>query len=187
MRHRIVAIALLSACIVWGMIACNDSGKPSPRHAMNQNSASPAPGPPQPHWILHQQLRSMADAMRGTLVNGAPADSNSPAGRAALATGGRAAIAANDLSESALRIPAILQGKPVSEADLRAFIAIAQTLHDQAHQLRGDAETVHVDQMQQTLGAMLRTCVSCHTRFHEFAGDLPQPTGAPTTPFPPAR
>jgi hypothetical protein len=83
-----------------------------------------------------------------------------------------AATTADDLAQTALRIPAAVDGKSLSEADRAGFVAQARTLHDQALRLRGEAERLRVEQMQRTTEAITATCIACHGRYRDVAGNL---------------
>jgi hypothetical protein len=60
----------------------------------------------------------------------------------------------------------------LSEAERRGFVAFADTLHDQALRLRGDAEKMRIEQMQQSMDAVRSTCMACHTRYRDLTGNV---------------
>ena len=51
-------------------------------------------------------------------------------------------------------------------------MAEAQTLHDQAIELRNQSQKFQIEKMQQTLDGITSTCVSCHSRFRDLTGQL---------------
>ena len=127
------------------------------------------------HSLQDKRLRSLMQQiskMNASLPNGLPQDVESPAGKDAAAAAKNVVVVADDLARTALEIPNVVKDAPLSEADRRAFDATAQTLHDQAIRLRDEAQRFQVEKMQRTMDGIASTCISCHSRFREFSGDL---------------
>jgi phage-related protein len=83
-----------------------------------------------------------------------------------------AAKLADGLAAGAERIPASVTTATMSEADRAGFQAEADTLRDQALRLGQAARTNQVEQMQESLDAISATCISCHSRYRDFSGQL---------------
>jgi cytochrome c556 len=83
-----------------------------------------------------------------------------------------AAKLADGLADAAARIPSSVREAEMSEADRAGFQAEANTLRYQAMELGQDAREKKVEQMQRSLDAISVTCVSCHSRYRDFSGEL---------------
>jgi cytochrome c556 len=83
-----------------------------------------------------------------------------------------AAILADHLADTSVQIPASVIDSKMSEADLAGFQAEANTLHRQAVRLGESARARKVEPMQKSLDAIGDTCISCHTRYRDFSGQL---------------
>jgi cytochrome c556 len=129
----------------------------------------------QKHSVQGQDLKALmtrVSQLNARLPKGLPEDVESPTGRELAVAAASAATSADYLADAALRIPQSLQGKSLSEADRRGFTAQAQTLHDQAVRLRADAEHLKVERMQDGIEQITGTCMACHGRYRDLAGEL---------------
>src|SRR2546421_8999033 len=79
---------------------------------------------------------------------------------------------ADGLAEAAQRIPRSVADHPMSAEDRRGFSAEARRLRGQGRQLREAARGHGVEQMQRTLDRISSTCISCHSQYRDFAGEL---------------
>jgi hypothetical protein len=128
------------------------------------------------HWVQDDQLRNLmkdisAKAQRNwpTDVPRDPEDQQSGDLSHAVQS---AATLSDGLAAAAVRIPASVSGMKMSEADTVGFQAEANLLRDQALRLGQAARAQKVEQMQQSLDAISSTCISCHSRYRDFAGQL---------------
>jgi hypothetical protein len=83
-----------------------------------------------------------------------------------------AAALADGLAEAAKRIPLSVADHPMSAEDRRGFAAEAERLRAQALDLRRAARGRKVEQMQRNLDSISSTCVSCHSQYRDFTGEL---------------
>lgn len=82
------------------------------------------------------------------------------------------ALLASDLMTSADEIPDRAKAIPMQDADRAGFVAEARTLRVQAQGLRDAARQQRIEQMQRQMDAINATCISCHSRYRDFAGQL---------------
>jgi cytochrome c556 len=168
-----ITVWSLSMLLVGLLASCHHDSIPQ---AVGTGPTPTAPlASPQKHWMQNQRLKAVMDQiskLHTSFPKGLPEDVESSAGPEALLAAANAANAADELARTALRIPAVLEGKSLSEADRRGFIAEAQTLHDQAMLLRDSAQKFQVEEMQQTLDGLTSSCISCHNRFRDLSGEL---------------
>jgi cytochrome c556 len=161
--QRWVAMPALALAV----ISCDHHNQPAP--------PSPAATSPQKHWVQSERLAKVMEqlsGLRGAFPRGLPDDPESPAGREARRSLAEAAAVADALAETAKRIPAAVEGKPMSPADRRGFISEATRLHDQSIALRDAARANHVEPLQELLDNVNSTCISCHSRFRDLTGEL---------------
>lgn len=128
------------------------------------------------HWVQSNQLRNLmkgisANAQRNW-PNGVPQDPEDSQGRAIAKTIDDAAKLADGLAAAAVAIPASAAERPMSEADRAGFQAEADILRDQAMRLGQAAHERKIEQMQKSLDAISATCLSCHSRYRDFSGQL---------------
>ena len=57
-------------------------------------------------------------------------------------------------------------------ADREAFEAEAATLRRHAQDLEAAARSNNVERMQRTFDRINASCIGCHSRFRDFAGEL---------------
>jgi hypothetical protein len=94
-------------------------------------------------------------------------------------------LLADELLNAAERIPETVAHIPMSEADRAGIRAEAITLRTQSLRLGQAARAKNMEEVQSGLNAISSTCLSCHSRYRDFAGelefqrvsrDLPEPT-----------
>jgi soluble cytochrome b562 len=128
------------------------------------------------HWVQNQQLRSLMKSVQlKTLTNWprqVPQDPEDPQLVNPDALMANAAILADGLADAAVRIPASVTNSKMSDADSAGFQAEANTLHRQALRLGEAAREKNVEHMQMSLDAINDTCISCHSRYRDFSGQL---------------
>lgn len=177
-REFTVRINLAASCFLTGALlmgaSCNHGASSVPPA---QPPAAPAAKSDSPlkHWVQSQRLKSVMDQiskLHSSVPRGLPDDVESTSGREASLAAASAATAADDLAQTALRIPGVLEGRTLSEADRSGFLAEAHTLHDQAIRLRDAAQKFQIEPMQQALDQITSTCLSCHSRYRDLSGEL---------------
>jgi hypothetical protein len=137
--------------------------------------AGPVPDDMARHWVQDAQLRGlMKDLSAKTQQNwpkDLPQDPEDQQSRRSRDTMGAAKLA-DGLAAGAERIPASVTTATMSEADRAGFQAEADTLRDQALRLGQAARTNQVEHMQESLDGISATCISCHSRYRDFSGQL---------------
>ena len=87
---------------------------------------------------------------------------------------------AGGLAEAAARIGPAAEGVKLFNEDRSAFEAEAATLRRHAQDLEAAARSHNVERMQRTFDRVNASCIGCHSRFRDFAGELgSQPPAAP--------
>ena len=89
-----------------------------------------------------------------------------------------AAALADGLAEAAAQIPRSVADYPMSAEERRGFQAEANRLRTHALALRRAARDRKVEHMQRSLDQISSTCVSCHSQYRDFTGELQ--AGKPT-------
>jgi hypothetical protein len=82
------------------------------------------------------------------------------------------AALANSLGEAADHLPGVAGRIAMSAADRAGFLAEARTLREQAAELQAAANRRSIEQMQRTMEGINSTCISCHSRYRDFSGQL---------------
>jgi hypothetical protein len=177
MRTRIpLSLAAATAAVVVLLASCQSNPPSGERRAAQLPPPVTRPATASAkHSIQGQQLKAAMQEiarLHASLPKDLPEDVESPTGRQVALAAASAATAANNLAGAAVNLPRALEGKPLGEAERRGFVAFADTLHDQAIRLRGDAEKMRVEQMQQSMDAVTTTCVACHTRYRDLTGNV---------------
>jgi cytochrome c556 len=83
-----------------------------------------------------------------------------------------AAALADGLADAAERIPQAVHARPMDPGDRRGFTTEANRLRRQAVELKAAAEGRRVERMQRALDAISSTCVGCHGKYRDIAGEL---------------
>ncbi len=177
------AVVPLLACA--GSCAPSSPDNSSSSHAAVQTPASdPAsvaqaswtPNGVGHHWVQNQQLRSLMKAMNSKTQadwpRNVPQDPEDPHSDNLDQMMTNAATLSDDLASAALLIPVSAGNSKMTEADSAGFQAEASTLHRQALRLGVAAKAKNIEQMQISLDALGDTCISCHSRYRDFSGEL---------------
>jgi hypothetical protein len=137
-------------------------------------SAEPATEPLGGHWVHNQRLRAvMAELSKRNpdwpaSVPQEPEDAKAGKPKAFEDV----AAHATALMVAADRLPDIASKLKMNEADRRGFLAEAQVLHDQAERLRTASGQGRIERMQIDMESINSTCISCHSRYRDFSGQL---------------
>ena len=172
------SVALIAVVGFFGHLGCGQerpATQSSPARPPPPSSSSPMAISPQQHWVQSERLKKVMDqlsGLRGAMPKDLPEDAESPAGREARRALAEAAAVADALADTATRIPAAVEGKTMSDADRRGFVAEAGRLHDQAVALRDAARGNRIEPLQGMLDNINSTCISCHSRYRDFSGEL---------------
>lgn len=174
-KTLIVSSTLAAAALALAACANHDTAA----HAKVTPPTVPASqpvNPDRPHWVQSAQLQSVMQQLSG--LHGAlptkdlPQDAESPSGWNAKTAMAAAGALGDALATQAMRIPASVSGKSMTDADRAAFADQAHALHDQAVELRDAARANKVEQVQAAYDKINTTCFACHSRFRDLAGEL---------------
>ena len=167
----------LAVALAWATPGCD-----APRTAPASQPVLSAPatrgaagGPTVGHWAQDPRLRTLMaelNQQNPTWPDGRPRESESPAAATRAYQFDEMAVLAGALAKAADDIPAATSHVPMNEADRAGFLAEARTLRVQAVELRAAAGRRNVVQMQQQMDGINATCISCHSRYRDFAGLL---------------
>ena len=139
-------------------------------------ATSREPEQPGKHWVQSQQLSALMNTISATMLADSPEDLPRPRSDQTADDIERSIAAASKLADglaaSAERIPVQVEHVQMSEADRAGFFAEAETLRKQAIGLGEAARARQTDKMQTSLSAISSTCISCHSRYRDFAGEL---------------
>jgi cytochrome c556 len=125
------------------------------------------------HWVQGEQLQALMKTISAQAQNlPKPPSQDTESKPIGPATFTQAAALADSLSSAAQRIPLAIEGVDLGEADRRAFAVYAQTLSDQAGQLKKWANARDLEEMQRTFKSINNTCASCHIRYRDLSGNL---------------
>ena len=118
------------------------------------------------HWVQDERLREVMrriarDSERWPA--GVPEADEAFADVAALADG---------LAAAARQIPRSVADHPMSAEDRAGFNGEAERLREQALRLGKAARARRVEPMQRELDAISSSCISCHSRYRDFTGEL---------------
>ena len=145
-------------------------------------------GAPSKHWVQNQQLRGLMKTISAKMLSDWPDEHARPRSDRDPKEVEKAFQAAVKLAEgleaSAEGIPASVEHISMSAASRAGFGAEAETLRRQAIGLGDAARARNADRMQHSLDAISATCISCHSRYRDFAGELDtQRAGGGSTPL----
>jgi cytochrome c' len=185
-EHRHMAIQinkiakLLSMAGAVALVSCSPSAEPVSRPVASSPivaSQRPASGQIGAHWIQDQHLRlvmAQLSSRNPSWPAGIPQEPESP-GQGQPAQFDEVALLAAALGNAADQLPEVAGRIKMTEADRRGFLAEAQTLRDQASGLQHAAEQRRIEQMQTQMELINSTCISCHSRYRDFSGQLNAP------------
>ena len=172
---RLLALAGASA-----LTSCSPSAEPVSKPVTSSPIIASRPPASQPlgaHWIQDQRLRlvmAQLSSRNPSWPAGIPQEPEAP-GQGQPAQFDEVALLAAALESAADRLPEVAGGIKMTEADRRGFLAEAQTLRDQASRLQHAAEQHRIEQMQTQMALINSTCISCHSRYRDFSGQLNTP------------
>jgi hypothetical protein len=129
------------------------------------------------HWIQDQRLRvvmAQLSSRNPSWPAGLPQEPESP-GQGKPEQFDEVASLATALESAADRLPEVGAAIKMTEADRRGFLAEAQTLRDQASRLQDAAQKRRIEEMQNQMNFINSTCISCHSRYRDFSGQLNTP------------
>lgn len=131
------------------------------------------------HWVQNERLRDVMAQISQQAAKwpaGVPDDPEAAESREARAEAEQAfrdaAALADGLAAAARMIPRSVADHPMSGEDRRGFTAEAKRLRDQALQLRVAARERKVEGMQRALDGISSSCISCHSQYRDFTGEL---------------
>jgi cytochrome c556 len=173
----LIAISLAAAMIT----ACKEQGEGKPA-AAKPDATAPAPATARhdasapSHGAQRQQLRELmkrisAETQEHWPGNIPPEWDDVRATELVLAFD-QAARLAEELAEAADGIPDSVRGLEMTETDRADFQAEAGRLRNSAIALRAVARYRQPKKMQERLDAIGGTCIACHIRFRDYAGEL---------------
>ena len=172
---RFTLIVLLVA--PFGASACNrnDAGPNEVRHPRVAELDPAAAKGAREHASDGRQLREvmhdLAERTAFAPTNELPADpeSNKAADPRVFA---EVEALAGGLAAAAARIAPAAEGVKLFHEDRAAFEAEAATLRRHAQDLGAAAGSHNVERMQRTFDRINASCIGCHSRFRDFAGQL---------------
>ncbi len=171
---KAIGLSVLSLS-VFSAVSCVHEQKKAPAPVMTKDGGA-KPSAEGPHWVTSQQLRGVMEQLSG--LRGAipqtelPQDPESPAGKQANLAIEAAGALGEALSQTAMKIPAAVSDRKMTEANRREFATLAQTLRDDAVELRDAAKARKMERMQEAMDKINTTCFACHSRFRDLAGEL---------------
>ena len=127
------------------------------------------------HWVEDERLRGvMAELSRQSAKwpAGVPSDPESAAAGEADQAFREAAALADGLARAARDIPRSVADREMSAETRTGFTAEARRLREQALQLKAAARARKVEPMQRALDGISSSCISCHSQYRDFAGEL---------------
>lgn len=163
---RVVACAALA----FSGVSCQKE-HPAPADAGSVRSGTMGQ-----HWVQDERLRGvMAELSRQAAhwPAGVPDDPESRKPDSETSTAFRDAESlADGLANAARDIPRAVADREMSAETRRGFNAEAQRLRTQALALRDAARGHKVERMQRALDGISSSCISCHSQYRDFTGEL---------------
>lgn len=166
-RVRILLVLVL-------ICGCTLAACTAQRSRPNVDEKQAGPWQPTQHWIYDDQLQqSMRTIDHARLVTGELAGS-------ANATDSvheflKASRAAEQLAESANTMADDVNRFNLGLEDRKVFLELSRAMHDQALAAGRSARDRRTNDFRRHLDAIQATCISCHTRFRDFAAELAPP------------
>lgn len=173
-RSRRILLAVITAVLAIALLMSCKSSNQTAAAGSERAKAEPTTQPITAHWVQDQRLREVMAELSKKNPNwpaGIPQDPESqqlPKDESF----DEVAQLANSLMLSAERIPEVASKIKMNEADREGFLAQARVLRDQAKRLRESARHHKIEQMQQDMAWLNSTCLSCHSRYRDFSGQL---------------
>jgi len=163
--RAITCLAATTSLVSCGPARDNDA-------AQSPGSGSGATGK---HWVQDERLRGvMAELSRQSAYwpAGLPDDPEVRPPEGADQAFRDAARLADGLARGARDIPRAVADREMSPETRRGFNAEAGRLRDQALQLKDAARGRKVERMQRLLDGISSSCISCHSQYRDFTGEL---------------
>ena len=159
------------ACVAVALCSCGPNRKDSETGAGPDASS----GMTGTHWVQDERLRGvMAELARQTAhwPAGVPADPEAPLTDDVADSFRQAGRLADGLAAAARNIPRAVADREMSPETRRGFNAEAERLRQQSLQLKEAARGRKVEQMQRLLDGISSSCISCHSQYRDFTGEL---------------
>lgn len=160
-----------SLIMVLGLISA--SCGPREARTNGEGATRVAQWEPTRHWIYDDQLQAaMRDIDHARLVAGdaAGGDAADPSEEFLIAS-----RSAEQLAESANALIDSADRFNLGADDRKTFLELSRTMHDQALSAGRAARDRRTIDLRRHLDAVQATCISCHTRFRDFAAELAPP------------
>ena len=129
-----------------------------------------------PHWVQDEQLRQVMKEISRYALDSTPGGGEAAGGQSDPAPTDQffedAVGLANGLAFTASRIPDAVADRKMSDQDRAGFNAEAANLRRHAASLREAAEAKDAGAMRSRLKEVHATCLACHSRYRDFAGEL---------------
>lgn len=183
--QRPVRIGVCMMALGLGSCSQSPDAKPAERPPIENSSPATLPTTTRAattadavgrHWMQNEQLRNLMQGISAKTERvspgAVPQDPNDPQAGSLIQQFSDAAKLADSLAAAAVRIPEIVAERSMSDADRAGFRAEADVLRDQAMRLGQAAHDRKLEQMRKSLDAISVTCLSCHSRYRDFSGQL---------------
>lgn len=179
-RRRIVLSmsAAASLILLAGTVESCTSHSRSQTSATNttttSNAARPTTEPINSHWVQDKHLRELMAELSKRNPSWPASMPDEPEAIPKSREEDFEAVAreANGLMLAAEKFPSVAENIKMNEADREGFLAQARVLGEQARRLRDAARQRRLDQMQEQMVWLNSTCLSCHSRYRDFSGQL---------------
>jgi hypothetical protein len=174
---RKIGLGMTSAALLIGLtsiVSCKSGSTNAPERSTSSTKAPAPTTRPTSHWVQDKRLRTLMAELSKRNPNwpaSMPQEPESPQ-KARDEDFNEVAREANGLMLAAEKLPDLTASLKMNEADREGFLAQARVLHDQARRLRDAARQRNVEQMQQDMIWLNSTCLSCHSRYRDFSGQL---------------
>jgi len=165
----VIVVLLLASCTPTA--PPESPPPPASRAQPSVDNSSPAI----PHWIQDKKLRQVMSEVARRLPN-LPRDGNPGTGLTTRPVSAeefyQIATIAAALSDSSEQIAPVVTNIAMSDSDRRGFTADTQSLREQAYRLQQAADSHDIDAVKHSMDAINATCISCHSRYRDFSGQI---------------
>ena len=166
--HLVRAIACLAGAT--SLVSCG-------HFKDSDTTRRPGPGPEAigKHWVQDERLRGVMAELSRQSANwpaGLPDDPEVRPPADADQAFRDAARLADGLARGARDIPRAVADREMSPETRRGFNAEASRLRSQALQLKEAARGRKVERMQRLLDGISSSCISCHSQYRDFTGEI---------------
>lgn len=173
MFASLYGVAVLT--LVVGLAACNKGEVQTADSPTKRAEVTPVP---LQHWLQHAELRSLMKQIEedrqktvNTVAVGDAATLHPDAHRDFLA----ASEAAKRLALSAKEMRKVTADIQMTEEDRKAFDEEVDALRNEARKFSIITRKRRADLIEERMQALEATCISCHTRFRDMAGEWQPP------------